>query len=254
MTMTGLSNVQVTVMTALVSFERVFEVLDLPPMIRDASESRPIPGVRRGFLSIMYRFATQRRRKYAGIARIHMPPAKKIPEKNGCLNDITVRTPNRANLSHWSARPAGARQPSLTWLHGSMTSRAARWRSTASDVRTRGNWTLCEQARPETVIAGFATFSMTPIRANSFYAKPQPAESELTEGLRAAQIIWPLVSSLPKGSTRWFGDRGYRSPGVRGRCSAWHCRLLLKAPEIVILDEATATSGFRIGRPRSRSF
>jgi ATP-binding cassette, subfamily B, bacterial len=76
------------------------------------------------------------------------------------------------------------------------------------------------------------------IRSNLLYAKPDADDRELEAALRAAQI-WPLVASLPRGLDTLVGDRGYRfSGGEKQRLSI--ARLLLKAPDIIILDEATA--------------
>src|SRR6202034_4910086 len=76
------------------------------------------------------------------------------------------------------------------------------------------------------------------IRSNLLYAKPDASEDELREVLRAAQIL-PLVDTLPDGLDTLVGDRGYRfSGGEKQRIAI--ARLLLKAPDIVVLDEATA--------------
>jgi ATP-binding cassette subfamily B protein len=76
------------------------------------------------------------------------------------------------------------------------------------------------------------------IRANLLFARPEATEPELVEALRAAQIL-PLVESLPDGLDTLVGDRGYRlSGGEKQRMAI--ARLLLKAPDIVVLDEATA--------------
>jgi ATP-binding cassette subfamily B protein len=76
------------------------------------------------------------------------------------------------------------------------------------------------------------------IRANLLYARPEASETDLVEACRAAQI-WELVASLPDGLDTMVGDRGYRlSGGEKQRLAI--ARLLLKAPDVVVLDEATA--------------
>jgi ATP-binding cassette subfamily B protein len=76
------------------------------------------------------------------------------------------------------------------------------------------------------------------IRANLVYARPGASDGELIEALRAAQIL-PLITSLPDGLDTLVGDRGYRlSGGEKQRIAI--ARLLLKAPDVVVLDEATA--------------
>jgi ATP-binding cassette, subfamily B, bacterial len=76
------------------------------------------------------------------------------------------------------------------------------------------------------------------IRANLVYARPDAADDDLIEALRAAQI-WDLVASMPDGLETVVGDRGYRlSGGEKQRLAI--ARLLLKAPSVVVLDEATA--------------
>jgi ATP-binding cassette subfamily B protein len=76
------------------------------------------------------------------------------------------------------------------------------------------------------------------IRANLVYAKPDATDTELREALRRAQVL-DLVDSLPEGLDTLVGDRGYRlSGGEKQRVAI--ARLLLKAPDVVVLDEATA--------------
>lgn len=83
-----------------------------------------------------------------------------------------------------------------------------------------------------------AHFFHDTIRANLLYAKPGATNAELTDALRSAQIL-PLITSLPNGLDTLVGERGYRfSGGEKQRLAI--ARVLLKAPDIVILDEATA--------------
>jgi ATP-binding cassette subfamily B protein len=124
MALTGLSNIQVTVMTALVSFERVFEVLDLPPMIRDAPDAVPVPTgpARIAFDHVSFHYPTPAEVSLASLESI---ASLDTTVEKTVLNDILL-SPNRASLWLWSVLPAEGRPPSLTWWPGSTTSRTAR--------------------------------------------------------------------------------------------------------------------------------
>ncbi len=233
MALTGLSNIQVTVMTALVSFERVFEVLDLPPMIRDAPDAVPVPSgpARISFEHVSFRYPTPAEVSLASLESI--AALETTPEKT-VLQDIAfVAEPGQLVAL---VGPSGGGKTTITHLiarlynvqNGSVA-------IDGIDVRKAKLDSLHE--RVGTVMQDSHLFHDT-IRANLLYAKPNATEAELTGVLQAAQIL-PLVSSLPKGLDTLVGDRGYRfSGGEKQRLAI--ARLLLKAPDIVILDEATA--------------
>ena len=229
----GLSNIQVSVMTALVSFERVFEVLDLPPMIQDDPQAIAIPSgpAQIAFDRVSFRYPTASEVSLASLESIAVPD--KTPEKT-VLNDITfVAEPGKLVAL---VGPSGGGKTTITHLvarlydvqNGSVSINGIDVRKAKLDSLHQRVGTVTQDAH---------LFHDT-IRANLLYAKPDATEVELTEALRAAQIL-PLITSLPKGLDTLVGDRGYRfSGGEKQRLAI--ARLLLKAPEIVILDEATA--------------
>lgn len=239
MTFTGLSNIQVTVMTSLVSFERVFEVLDLPPMIRDAPDALPVPSgpARISFDHVSFRYPTPAEVSLASLESIasmaSIAELDRTQDKT-VLRDITFFAEPGQLVALVGA--SGSGKTTITHLVARLYDvQGGSVSINGIDVRKARLDSL--QRRIGTVMQDSHLFHDT-IRANLLYAKPQATEAELTEALRAAQIL-PLISSLPKGLDTLCGDRGYRfSGGEKQRLAI--ARLILKAPDIVILDEATA--------------
>jgi ATP-binding cassette, subfamily B, bacterial len=231
--LTALSNVQVDVMTALVSFERVFEVLDLPPMVADAPDARPLP---RGtatveFDRVSFRYPSAEEVSLASlesVATLDQPPSQEV------LRDVSFRVGPGQLVA--LVGPSGAGKTTITALVSRLydvTSGAVR--VGGHDVREVTQASLHDAVG---VVTQDAHMFHDTIRANLLYARPEATEAELVEALRAAQV-WSLVASLPEGLDTVVGDRGYRlSGGEKQRMAI--ARLLLKAPSIVVLDEATA--------------
>jgi len=229
----GLSNIQVTVMTALVSFERVFEVLDLPPMIREAPDAQPLPAgpARITFEHVGFRYPIAAEVSLASLESIALPD--KTPGKT-VLHDISFTVGPGEMLA--LVGPSGAGKTTITQLVPRLYDvQSGRVTINGQDVRHATLESL--RARIGVVTQDAHLFHDT-IRANLLYARPEADDAMLEAALRAAEI-WPLVSGLPEGLDTLVGERGYRfSGGEKQRLSI--ARLLLKAPDIVILDEATA--------------
>ncbi|HEX6327203.1 MAG TPA: ABC transporter ATP-binding protein [Jiangellaceae bacterium] len=232
--MTALSNVQVDVMTALVSFERVFEVLDLRPMVQDAPDARPLP---KGAASIEFEHVSFR---YPGPDEVSLASLESTarPAEGGAgeevLRDVTFRVEPGELVA--LVGPSGAGKSTITHLVSRLYDPTGGVvRVGGQDVRTVTLESLHDVIG---VVSQDAHLFHDTIRANLVYARPGASEVDLERALRAAQI-WNLVTSLPDGLDTVVGDRGYRlSGGEKQRLAI--ARVLLKAPRIVVLDEATA--------------
>jgi ATP-binding cassette subfamily B protein len=229
----GLSNVQVSIMTALVSFERVFEVLDLPPMIQESSNAVSIPAGPASveFDHVAFRYPSPAEVSLASLESIAVPD--KRPQKT-VLHDVSFRIePGRLVALVGSS---GAGKTTITHLVPRLYDvQGGTIRISGVDVRSLK---LDSLNRRIGVVTQDAHLFHDTIRANLLYAKSDATDEQIRSALRDAQIL-DLVESLPDKLDTMVGERGYRfSGGEKQRLAI--ARLLLKAPDIVILDEATA--------------
>jgi ATP-binding cassette subfamily B protein len=242
---TSLSNVQISVMTALVSFDRVFEVLDLKPLIdeRPGAEVLPaqVPDGAGGkvaptieFDRVSFRYPTAAEVSLASLESIALPAPERPASGAGVLDGVSFTAPSGQLTA--LVGPSGAGKTTITSL-------AARlYDPNDGTVRIGGrdikDVTLESLHDVVGVVTQDAHLFHDTVRANLLYARPEATELELIEACEAAQI-WDLISGLPDGLDTVVGDRGYRlSGGEKQRVAL--ARLLLKAPSVVVLDEATA--------------
>ena len=229
----GLSNIQVSLMTALVSFERVFEVLDLPPMLTEKPGAVPIPPGSAGvsFEHVSFRYPSAAEVSLASLESIAVPDKR---TSGTVLNDVDfVVEPGQLVAL---VGPSGGGKTTITHLIPRLYDvLSGAIKIGGIDVREARLDSL--QQRIGIVTQDAHLFHDT-IRANLLYAKPDATQAQIQEALGAAQIL-ALIDSLPEGLDTLVGERGYRfSGGEKQRLAI--ARLLLKAPDIVILDEATA--------------
>ena len=231
--LTALSNVRVDVMTALVSFERVFEVLDLIPMVRDKEDAR---AVRPGPLSVEFEkvnFAYPKAEEIS-LASLESAAKPEMIESGEILKGISFHAP--AGTLTALVGPSGAGKTTISSLLPRLydvTSGAIR--VGGDDIRDLKLESLRDSIG---VVTQDAHMFHDSIAANLRYAKADATESEMEEACKSAQI-WEMIQSLPNGLDTVVGERGHRlSGGEKQRLAI--ARLLLKAPRIVILDEATA--------------
>jgi ATP-binding cassette subfamily B protein len=233
-----LSNMQVNVMIALVSFDRVFEVLDLQPLIAERPAAQPLPAPDDTapdieFDRVSFRYPTVGEVSLASLESI----ALRAPERGEnamVLESVSFRAP--AGKLTALVGPSGAGKTTVTSLVPRL------YDPTSGTIRIGGHdlrdLTLRSVHDTVGVVTQDAHLFHDTIRTNLLYARPDAGESELIEACDAARI-WETISSLPDGLDTVVGDRGYRlSGGEKQRIAL--ARLLLKSPPVVILDEATA--------------
>jgi ATP-binding cassette, subfamily B, bacterial len=247
---TSLSNVQVTVMTALVSFDRVFEVLDLKPLIEDKPGAVELPrtaaasgAARTGaddpapdieFRDVTFRYPNSSEVSLASLESIALPVPERPDANRDVLHSVSFTAPSGQLTA--LVGPSGGGKTTITNL-------AARLYDPDGGAVRIGRYDLRDVTQDSLhdavgVVTQDAHLFHDTLGANLLYARPTATVAEVEQACRAAQI-WELIETLPDGLNTVVGDRGYRlSGGEKQRVAL--ARLLLKAPTVVILDEATA--------------
>jgi ATP-binding cassette subfamily B protein len=242
---TSLSSVQVNVMTALVSFDRVFEVLDLKPLIAEKPGAATLPRTVEAdgqddlapaieFDDVSFRYPTASEVSLASLESVALPAPERRDAAAGVLHQVSFRGPPGKLTA--LVGPSGAGKTTITALAARLYDpNEGAVRIGGYDVRDVTQESLHDVVG---VVTQDAHLFHDTIRANLTYARPEATELELIQACEAAQI-WDLISGLPDGLDTVVGDRGYRlSGGEKQRVAV--ARLLLKAPSVVVLDEATA--------------
>ena len=228
--LTALSNVRVDIMTALVSFERVFEVLDLDPLVREPAEPRALPSGALGveFDSVSFTYPTAAEVSLASLESVAREES--VDSSEPVLRDVSF-TAAAGSLTALVG-PSGAGKSTMTAL-------VTRLYDPNDGAVRLGGVDVREIARTDLrsaigVVSQDAHLFHDTIGANLRYADPNAAADDLMQACEDAQII-NLIEQLPDGLDTVVGDRGYRlSGGEKQRLAL--ARLFLKAPRVGVLD------------------
>lgn len=232
--LTSLASARVDVMSALVSFERVFEVLDLEPLIRDRDDARRVPEgpVAVEFDDVRFAYPSADKVSLASLESVATLDTRGGEE---VLHGISLRAePGQVVALVGSSGAGKSTIAQLVARLYDVDSGAVR----LADVDVRDLRSDSIRAAVGMVTQDGHLFHDT-IRGNLLLARPEAGEADLWDALRRARLE-DLVRSLPDGLDTVVGERGYRlSGGERQRLTI--ARLLLKQPRVVVLDEATAS-------------
>ena len=231
--LTQLSSFNIDYMSAVVSFERVFEVLDLEPMIQESDHALEIPA---GPASLVFDHVSFAYPKADEVSLASLESVARLEEsaRQGVLHDISFEVAPGTMTA--LVGPSGAGKTTISMLV-----------SRLYDVRegaVRINGVDVREASFASINATVGVVTQDPhlfhdsLRTNLLFAKPDATDEQMLGALREAQIGY-IVDELPDGLDTVVGERGYRlSGGEKQRVAL--ARLLLKAPRLVVLDEATA--------------
>ncbi len=231
--LTQLSNVNLDVMTALVSFERLFEVLDIEPMIQEDPDAVDIP---RGNASVEFDDVSF---TYPSADEVSLASLESVAVlESGLRSEVLHHVSFKVEPGHMVALvgPSGAGKTTISNLVPRL------YDVTGGSVKLSGidvrHATMASVRDVVGVVTQDPHLFHDTLRANLMYARPEATAAEVQAALDQAQI-GHLVADLPDGLDTVIGERGYRlSGGEKQRVAL--ARLMLKAPDIVVLDEATA--------------
>ena len=229
----ALATVRVDVMGALVSFERVFEVLDLEPMVKEIAQPIELKSKTPAIAFTDVRF-TYPKAQEISLASLEAASLPEIKDSEEILKGISFEV--KAGTVTALVGPSGAGKTTISALLPRLYDVTGGAISIdGQDIR---NFTLDSLRASIGVVMQDSHLFHDTITSNLRYAKSDATKEEMQAACEAAQI-WDLVSSLPNGLETMVGERGHRlSGGEKQRLAI--ARLLLKCPSIVILDEATA--------------